>query len=77
MQHSRPSDLMGRRVSVEVPAVGEAVNLRFEGEVKDVSRTTLRSVRLGIEFAHLSNTERAILEVLSRSNESDRVLALA
>ena len=76
MQHSRPSDLMGRRVSVEAPAVGDAVNLRFEGEIKNVSRATLRSVRIGIEFVHLSTTERAIVEVLSRASDGDRVLAL-
>ena len=41
MQHSRPSDLMGRRVSIELPAVGDAVNIRFEaiegGEMEDVA----------------------------------------
>jgi PilZ domain len=79
MQHPRPSDLVGRRLSVEVPAVGDSVNVRFEGEVKNVARTTLRSVRIGIEFVHLSNTERAILEVLSRAGDGDgsQVLTLA
>ncbi len=77
MQHPRPSDLVGRRVSVEVPAVGDSVNVRFEGMVKNVARTTLRSVRIGIEFVHLSNTERAILEVLSRAGDGTGVLSLA
>jgi hypothetical protein len=75
MQHSRPSELMGRRASVDVPAVGDAVNIHFEGQITDVSRTTLRSVRIGIEFTHLSTTERAILDVLSRCDDDDRVLA--
>ena len=39
-------------------------------------RSTLRSARIGIEFEHLSNTERAILEVLSHVNDDDRVLSL-
>lgn len=77
MQHPRPSDLIGRRVSVEVPAVGDSVNIRFEGEVKHVARTTLRSIRIGIEFIHLSTTERAILEVLSHAGEGNQVLTLA
>jgi hypothetical protein len=76
MQHSRPSDLVGRHVSVELPAVGDAVNIRFEGEVTNVVRSTLRSARIGIEFVHLSNTERAILEVLSHASDGDRVLEL-
>ena len=77
MPHARPTDLIGRRVSVELPAVGDAVNIRFEGEVKNVSRSTLRSARVGIEFVHLSHTERAILEVLSSVGQSERVLSLA
>ena len=77
MQHPRPSGLVGKRVSVEVPAVGDSINVRFEGEVKNVARTTLRSIRIGIEFIHLSNTERAILEVLSRAGDGNQVLTLA
>lgn len=68
MQHLRPSELVGRRVAVELPAVGDSINLRLEGEVKHVMRTTLRTtVRIGIEFDRLSNTERSILEALSHS----------
>jgi PilZ domain-containing protein len=76
MQYARPSDLVGRRVSIEAPAVGESINIRFEGVVKHVSRTPLHWVRVGIEFNHLSTSERAILEVLSHTN-TDRELTLA
>jgi hypothetical protein len=68
MHCTRPTGLVGRRVSVELPAVGDSVNIRFEGEVKNISRTATRSARIGIEFVHLSNTERAILEVLTHTN---------
>lgn len=68
MQHPRPSELIGRRVSIEAPAVGESVNIRFEGVVKHVSWTPLRWIRIGIEFDHLSLAERAILEVLSHTH---------
>ena len=66
MQHLRPSELVGRRISVELPAVGESVNLRLEGEIRNAARTVLRAtVRVGIEFDGLSNTERSILHALS------------
>lgn len=70
MQHPKPDDLMGRRISVDLPAIGEAVNIHFEGVVKNVERATLRSVRIGIEFVQPSSTERAILEALRRAGEA-------
>ncbi len=74
MQHLRPSELVGRRVAVELPAVGDSINLRLEGQVKHVMRTTLRTtVRIGIEFDRLSNTERSILEALSHSGDRSLV----
>jgi hypothetical protein len=77
MQHLRPSELLGRRVAVELPAVGESINIRLEGEVKHVVRSAMRaSVRIGIEFDRLSNTERSILEALSGGADRS-VLALA
>lgn len=76
MQHSRPSELIGRRVSIELPAVGDAVNIRFEGEIKNVADAAVpSSVRIGVAFDHLSNTERAILEVLSGIAEEQRILS--
>jgi hypothetical protein len=66
LQHLRPTDLVGRHISIELPAVGDSVNLRLEGEIRNVTRTTLRAtVRVGIEFEGLSNTERSILAALS------------
>ncbi|HTU39194.1 MAG TPA: PilZ domain-containing protein [Acidimicrobiales bacterium] len=72
IQHFKPSELVGRRVAVELPAVGDSVNIRLEGEVKHVARTALRAtVRVGIEFDGLSNTERSILQALSSQREND------
>lgn len=66
LQHLRPTELVGRRISVELPAVGESINLRLEGEIRNAVRTTLRTtVRIGIEFDELSNTERSILQALT------------
>jgi hypothetical protein len=68
MHCARPAELIGRRVSVDLPAVGDSVNIRFEGVVKNVSPMALRSVRIGIEFLRLSSTELAILEVLTHTS---------
>jgi hypothetical protein len=76
MQHLRPSDLPGSRVSVELPAVGDSINIRLEGTVKHVTRTALRAtVRVGVEFSGLTHTERSILEALCGVRD-DKVLAL-
>jgi PilZ domain len=70
MQHLKPSELLGRRISVELPAVGESINIRLEGHVKHVVRTALRAtVRIGIEFEGLSNTEKSILEALCGASD--------
>jgi|HubBroStandDraft_6_1064221.scaffolds.fasta_scaffold362730_3 hypothetical protein len=76
MQYLRASELVGRRVSIELPAVGDSINIRLEGVVKRIAKTTLRAtVHIGIEFDRLSNTERSILEALSCAGESN-LLAL-
>lgn len=74
MQYLRPLELVGRRVSIELPAVGDSINIRLEGVVKQVARTTMRTmVRIGIEFDALSNTERSILEALSCADQRQLV----
>jgi PilZ domain len=66
LQHLRTSELIGRHLSIELPTVGDSVNLRLEGDIRNVTRTTLgATVRLGIEFDGLSKTERSILRALS------------
>ena len=76
MQYFRPSELIGRRVSIELPAVGDSINIRLEGVVKQAARTTLRAmVRIGIEFDGLSSTERSILEALSSADQPQLTLS--
>jgi PilZ domain-containing protein len=78
MQHLRPSELVGRRVSIELPSVGDSINIRFEGEVRNAVRTALRAtVRVGIEFDHLTTTERSILESLSHTDRPGLELSTA
>lgn len=49
-QHPSPTTLVGDRVSVEVSAVDDRVNIRLEGVVRHATVTSGGSVRVGVEF---------------------------
>jgi hypothetical protein len=49
-EHPSPSGLVGSRISVEVSAVDERVNIRLEGVVRNSTVTSGGSVRVGVEF---------------------------
>ena len=66
--YPRPSELVGRGISLEVPAAGDSVKIRFEGEIKNAAAIPEGTVRVGIEFVGLSEAERAITAVLSVMN---------
>ncbi len=66
--HPRPSELVGRGISLEIPAAGDSVKIRFEGEIKSAAAIPEGTVRVGIEFVGLSEAERAITAVLSVMN---------
>jgi PilZ domain len=55
--HASPSELLGRRISVEVPAVGDSFSLQLEGVVKNAVPTLEGAVRVGIAFDGLSESE--------------------
>jgi hypothetical protein len=59
-----PSELVGQSISVDVPAVGDSVNIRLEGVIKNAEPTPGGVVRVGIEFVGLSNAELTIATVL-------------
>jgi hypothetical protein len=60
-----PTELMGRRVDVEVKSPsGGSVTIRMAGEVRNVSPGPSGGVRVGIQFIGLSDTERSILQAL-------------
>jgi len=68
-QYPRPSELVGRGISLEVPAAGDSVKIRFEGEIKSATAAIPEgTVRVGVEFVGLSEAERAITAVLSVMN---------
>jgi hypothetical protein len=65
LQGAIPGDLHGQRLAVEVLGpVGTSVTIQLVGEVKYVTTTPEGSVRAGLEFVGLSETERSILNVL-------------
>jgi hypothetical protein len=65
LHHFWPSELVGRHISVEAPAVGASVNVRLEGVIKNADRATGGVVRVGVEFDGLCESELAVASVLS------------
>lgn len=65
LHHFWPSELVGRHISVEAPGVGDSVNVRLEGTIRNADRTSGGVVRLGIEFDGLTESELAVADVLS------------
>ena len=50
LEHPSPSTLIGRRISVCVPAVDGSVNIQLDGEVTNAGRTLEGAIRVGIKF---------------------------
>jgi hypothetical protein len=63
--HPQPWDLVHRRILVDVSAIGDAVNIRLEGEIRDAAFTLEGDIRIGLEFTGLSKTEQAVAAILS------------
>jgi len=64
-QHVWPSDLVGRRISVDLPTVGASIKIVLEGEIRSTKTSSNGFVRAGIEFVGLSEDEESIVEVLA------------
>jgi hypothetical protein len=69
--HPQPWDLVHRRIFVDVSAIGEAVNIRLEGEIRDAAFTLEGDIRVGVELVGLSPAELAITAVLSGISETE------
>jgi hypothetical protein len=59
-RHRRPSELIGRCISVEVPASADSLSIRLEGQVKNAAMTRSGTVRVGVEFVGLTQEELAL-----------------
>jgi hypothetical protein len=72
--HRQPSDLVGRGISVEVPATADSICIRLEGEIKNaiVSGGSGSTARVGVEFVGLTDVELAIATVLGALSHPDR-----
>lgn len=77
LQYPRPSELVGRSLSVEVAALGDNFKKGFEGQIRNAARTiTGGPVRVGVELAGLSQAEQAMITLWSTlSYGSPEVLA--
>ena len=73
LHHFWPSELVGRHISVEAPAVGDSINVRLEGTIMNADRTSGGAVRLGIEFDGLTESELAVAGVLGALINRDLV----
>jgi hypothetical protein len=63
--HPQPWELVHRRIFVDISAIGDAVNIRLEGDIKDAAFTLEGDIRVGIELVGASPAELAITAVLS------------
>lgn len=54
---SSPSDLLGRGISVDVPAVSDSVSIRLEGVINNAVPTSEGTIRVGIAFTGPSESE--------------------
>jgi len=69
LHHPSSSELMGRHISVDVPAVGDSVSIRLAGKVTNTGLTRWGTVRLGIAFDRPSESELGIALVQSTMSE--------
>jgi hypothetical protein len=73
LHHFWPLELVGRQITVEAPAVGDSVNVRFAGVITNADRTAGGVIRVGIEFDGLTELELAVAGVLSLLVDRDLV----
>ena len=70
LRHPAPSELLGRRISVDVLAVGNSVSIRLEGVVKNAVAISEGAVRVGVAFDRLSGSTPE--DATTRSGKSRR-----
>lgn len=66
------TQLVGRRISVDVPAVGDSVSIQLKGKVANAKRMDGAGVRVGIEFDRLAEpaSEATVLSEMSEHAEA-------
>ena len=71
LQHASPCELLGRRISIDVPAVGDSFSMRLEGVVKNAVPTPEGALRVGIAFDGDSESEPSTVAGKRTQMESD------
>lgn len=71
-QHPSPSALVGSRISVDVSAVDDRVNIRLEGVVRHAAVTSGGSVRVGVEFDDDAETDSYRIRTDGTRDDWDR-----
>lgn len=69
MLHRNPSELLGRSILVEFPAMSQWVSVRLEGQINNIEEMAPELVRVGIQFDQLSKEEQAVATVLGVMTE--------
>jgi hypothetical protein len=69
MLHRNPSELLGRSILVEFPAMSHWVSVRLEGTIGHIEEIAPELVRVGVEFVELSKEEQAVATVLGVMTE--------
>jgi PilZ domain len=69
MLHRNPSEMLGRSILVEFPAMSQWVSVRLEGRINNIEEMAPELVRVGIEFEELSKEEQAVATVLGVMTE--------
>jgi PilZ domain len=50
LDHPSPQSLVGRHISVQVPAAGDSASIQLEGRITSAKLTLRTTVRVGVEF---------------------------
>jgi hypothetical protein len=64
-EHSSPSELLGRHISVDVPAITDSVSIRLDGVINNAVPMSEGLVRVGIAFEGLSDSDPGAARVQS------------
>jgi hypothetical protein len=73
VQHTAPTALTGRHVTVQVSPFEDSVNFRLEGSICEARPMTAEgTIRVGIAFGRLSTSERYMIDVLTWSDIDSR-----
>jgi hypothetical protein len=69
LSEHRVEELIGRNISVELPAICDSVSVRLDGIIRNARRIDVPTVRIDIEFIEMTAVEEAVATVLGALTE--------